>query len=121
VLPLFQVTGGNNCPEPYLPGGQTRYHSGLPQTPTQATALEWANLAGEEFTLRVMDLGGKVVLLEKGLTDTKYVLGHGLPDLGIYIAELHGTETFKGKIVVEEPVYPSALLKGDHQENVVVE
>ncbi len=65
------------------------------------TILDFPNDENEEMELRVINLQGKLVHIESGITGTQHQLSAGDYAAGLYYVEIQGSKTYRGKLVIE--------------------
>ncbi|KPK85043.1 MAG: hypothetical protein AMS27_08380, partial [Bacteroides sp. SM23_62_1] len=65
------------------------------------TQIKFPDPVGEEYTLTVTDISGKVIKIIDNITEPLINLDFGGLSKGIYLLELRGSRIYRGKIVLE--------------------
>ena len=67
----------------------------------QSTTIRFHNPARESYRLVLTDLSGKVCRIMEDITTSHYVLKRENLRKGLYFLELRGSETYRGKLLIE--------------------
>ncbi|MFC2080787.1 choice-of-anchor Q domain-containing protein [Bacteroidota bacterium] len=65
------------------------------------TIITFPNPSAEPYRMLLMDLSGKVIRIKENITSGKVLLKRGSLGKGMYIIELKGEKTYRGKLVIE--------------------
>ncbi|KPK84294.1 MAG: hypothetical protein AMS27_10390 [Bacteroides sp. SM23_62_1] len=68
---------------------------------TDRVTIEFSNPDNNEYSLKITDLSGKVVIIVDNIKDSRYILERDGLENGYYIIELKGDNLYRCKIVVE--------------------
>jgi hypothetical protein len=68
---------------------------------SHSTTLLFPNAEKKEYRLMIMDLSGKVVRSVDRITTSSITLNRETLEKGLYLIELRGEHTYRGRIVIE--------------------
>jgi predicted phosphodiesterase len=68
---------------------------------THSTTLLFNNPSGDSYTLRIMDLSGKICRIVENIHTSEYVLEKGNLKEGFCFVELRGEEVYRGRLLIE--------------------
>lgn len=72
-----------------------------PNPVTDEARLVFDNAGNNKFTLRVMDLSGKIIREQKNITGTEFDFKRNDLPMGVYILQLYGERSITAKIVIK--------------------
>ena len=67
----------------------------------ETTTLLFDNSEGQDYTIYIMDLSGKVCRIIENINTSEYILKKEELKKGFYLLELRGPEIYRGKIIIE--------------------
>jgi len=73
----------------------------FPNPFSERTTIRFPNPEGTLYTLRIMDITGKVVRIHEITGQSDFILNREDLENGYYIIELRGEKVFRGKIIIE--------------------
>ena len=63
--------------------------------------ISFHNTTGESYRLVLTDLSGKVVRMRENVTTETFILKREGLEKGMYVIELRGDKTYRGKLVIK--------------------
>jgi len=73
----------------------------FPNPFSQSTTITFPDPSGESYRMILMDISGKLVRMQENITTEEFILKRKDLSKGMYIIELKGKKTYRGKLVIE--------------------
>ena len=93
IIDIDETTG-----LPVLNAGKVK---AFPNPFSQSTTITFPNPSGDSHRMVLMDVSGKFVRIQENITTEEFILKRNELGKGLYILELKGEKTYRGKLVIE--------------------
>ena len=93
ILDVNEATG--------LPVHHTGNVKAFPNPFRHATTITFPNPNGENYSMKIMNLSGKVVRVQEDIRNSRLYIEKGNLEKGLYLIELRGEKIYRGKLMVE--------------------
>ncbi len=75
--------------------------SAFPNPFTHATIISFPNPGNQTYRMTLMDLSGKVLRMQDNITTKDFILKRDGLEKGLYLIDIKGDKTYRGKLIIE--------------------